>query len=217
MVDLRPLGLRVLCLPCLLQAVVFLNKIDPVCTLVKHSHRHLQHEVLCDSLSQPVIRVGLHVVHALDLLLWQTTRDYSPGQPELTFASHQEKVLCFNMHVTDANMHAPAPNMRLCKNPMSTSWQSLAWHLKTPTWHFKTSTWHFKTQNMVFQNSEHGVSLGAGHAQATTLWRARALFFLTQKKSPHGLHHLLAYDRFPSPQTSWANPAWPRTPDSDKQ
>ena len=115
------------------------------------------------------------------------------------------------------NMHVPAPNMRFCKNPMSTSWQSLAWHLKTPTWHFKTSTWHFKTQNMVFQNSEHGVSLGAGHAQATTLWRARALFFLTQKKSPHGLHHLLAYDRFPSPQTSWANPAWPRTPDSDKQ
>jgi hypothetical protein len=85
------------------------------------------------------------------------------------------------MHVTDANMHVPAPNLRFCKNPMSTSWQVLAWHLKTPTWHFKTSTWHFKTStwhfktpNMAFQNSEHGVSLGAGHAPATTLWRARA-------------------------------------------
>ncbi len=33
---------------------------------------------------------------------------------------HQEKVLWFNMHVTDANMHVPAPNMRFCKNPMST-------------------------------------------------------------------------------------------------
>ena len=55
------------------------------------------------------------------------------------------------MHVTDANMHVPAPNMRFCKNPMSTSWQSLAWHLKTPTWHFKTSTWHFKTPNMHFK------------------------------------------------------------------
>jgi hypothetical protein len=92
---------------------------------------------------------------------------------DISIASHQEKVLCFNMYVTDANMHVPAP--------MSTSWQNLAWHLKTPTchfktstWHFKTSTWHFKTPNMVFQNSEHGVSLGAGHAPATTLWRARA-------------------------------------------
>ncbi len=42
-------------------------------------------------------------------------------------SQHQEKVLCFNMHVTDANMHvlAPsmhvtAPNMRLT---MSTRWQ----------------------------------------------------------------------------------------------
>jgi len=40
--------------------------------------------------------------------------------------------------------------------------------------------------------------------------------FAPSKKSPHGLHHLLGYDRLPSPQTSWAYPAWPRTPDSDK-
>ena len=40
--------------------------------------------------------------------------------------------------------------------------------------------------------------------------------FAASKKSPHGLHHLLGYDRLPSPQTSWAYPAWPRTPDSDK-
>jgi hypothetical protein len=28
--------------------------------------------------------------------------------------------------------------------------------------------------NIAFQNSEHGVSLGAGHAPATMPWRARA-------------------------------------------
>ncbi len=66
------------------------------------------------------------------------------------------------------------PTCNFAKNPMSTSWQILVWHFKTSTWHFKTSTWYFKTPNMTFQNSEHGVSLGAGHAPATTLWRARA-------------------------------------------
>jgi hypothetical protein len=40
--------------------------------------------------------------------------------------------------------------------------------------------------------------------------------FAPQKKSPHRLHHLLGYARLPSPQTSWAYPAWPRTTDSDK-
>ena len=95
------------------------------------------------------------------------------------------------MHVTDANMHVPAPSMHVTEiahvNMMAIlacmfktpTWhydvgKTPTWHFKTPTWHFKTPTWHFKTPNMAFQNSEHGVSLGAGHAPATTLWRARA-------------------------------------------
>ncbi len=40
---------------------------------------------------------------------------------------HQEKVLCFNMHVTDANMHVPAPRMHVTapnmRLPISTWWQ----------------------------------------------------------------------------------------------
>jgi hypothetical protein len=46
--------------------------------------------------------------------------------------------------------------------------------------------------------------------------RLTPVYLRPQKKSPHGLHHLLGYARLPSPQTSWAYPAWPRTPDSDK-
>jgi hypothetical protein len=39
-------------------------------------------------------------------------------------STHQEKVLCFNMHVTDANMHVTAPSMHVTapnmRLPMST-------------------------------------------------------------------------------------------------
>ena len=48
------------------------------------------------------------------------------------------------------------------------------------------------------------------------LLRLTPVYLRPQKKSPHGLHHLLGYDRLPSPQTSWAYPSWPRRPDSDK-
>ena len=36
------------------------------------------------------------------------------------------------------------------------------------------------------------------------LLRLTPVYLLPQKKSPHGLHHLLGYDRLPSPQTSWS-------------
>ncbi len=35
------------------------------------------------------------------------------GQKVQGSSKHQEKVLCFNMHVTDANMHVPAPSMHV--------------------------------------------------------------------------------------------------------
>ena len=37
------------------------------------------------------------------------------------------------------------------------------------------------------------------------LLRLTPVYLRPQKKSPHGLHHLLGYARLPSPQTSWAN------------
>ena len=91
----------------------------------------------------------------------------------------------------------------------------------------------FQNFNMVFQNSEHGVSklrtwrftrcrartsndAVEGKGVGQWLLRLTPVYLRPQKKSPHGLHHLLCYDRLPSPQTSWAYPAWPRTPDSDK-
>jgi hypothetical protein len=95
------------------------------------------------------------------------------GSKVLCFNMHvtdANMVLCFNMHVTDANMHVPAPSMHVTeiahvnmvailacmfKTP---TWhydvgKTPTWHFKTPTWHFKTPTWRFKTPNMGFQNS----------------------------------------------------------------
>jgi len=39
---------------------------------------------------------------------------------------------------------------------------------------FQNFNMAFQNSEHAFQNSEHGDSLGAGHAPATTLWRARA-------------------------------------------
>ena len=91
----------------------------------------------------------------------------------------------------------------------------------------------FQNFNMAFQNSKHGVSklrtwcftrcrartsndAVEGKGVGQWLLRLTPVYLRPQKKSPHGLHHLLGYDLLPSPQTSWAYPAWQRTPDSDK-
>jgi hypothetical protein len=139
---------------------------------------------------------------------------------------HQEKVLCFNMHVTDVNMHVPAPNMQFCK-------KSHVNIVADFSMAFQNFNMAFQNFNMVFQNSEHDVSklrtwrftrcrartsndAVKGKGVGQWLLRLTPVYLRPQKKSPHGLHHLLGYDWFPSPQTSWAYPAWPRTPDSDK-
>jgi hypothetical protein len=95
----------------------------------------------------------------------------------MPYDHHQEKVLCFNMHVTDANMHVPAPSMHVTAPNMSAHVNMmaiLACMFKTPTWHydvgmalrcwqnsnmaFQNSNMAFQNSNMAFQNSEHGVS-----------------------------------------------------------
>jgi hypothetical protein len=98
---------------------------------------------------------------------------------------------------------------------------------------FQNSNMAFQNFNMAFQNSEHGVSklrtwrftrcrartsndTVEGKGVGQWLLRLTPVYLRPQKKSPHGLHHLLGYDRLPSPQTSWSYPAWPRTPDSNK-
>ncbi len=61
-------------------------------------------------------------------IMWretETTKVFTyQGLTTCTELDHQEKVLCFNMHVTDANMHAPAPSMHVTapnmRLPMST-------------------------------------------------------------------------------------------------
>jgi len=170
------------------------------------------------------------------------------------------------MHVTDANMHVPAPSMHVTEIAHVNMVAILACMFKTPTWHlrcwqnsnmaFQNSNMVFQNSNIAFQNSEHGVSkLEHGvsklehacyrcehachrceHAcyrcehecyrwdmhvtdvntHVTDVNMINTSLFAPSKKSPHCLHHLLGYARLPSPQTSWAYPAWPRTPDSDK-
>ncbi len=147
-----------------------------------------------------------------------------------TIWGHQEKVLCFSMHVTDANMHVPAPNMRFCKNPIMAEFSMAFQNFNMAFQNFNMA---FQNFNMAFQNSEHGVSklrtwsftrcrartsndAVEGKDVGQWLLRLTPVYLCPQKKSPHGLHHLPGYDRLPSPQTSWSYPAWPRTPDSDK-
>jgi hypothetical protein len=86
----------------------------------------------------------------------------------LLFLQHQEKVLCFNMHVTDANMHVPAPSMHVTEIAHVNMMANFSMHVQNSNmalrcWQnsnmaFQNSNMAFQNSNMAFQNSEHGVS-----------------------------------------------------------
>jgi len=125
------------------------------------------------------------------------------------------------------------PNMRFCKNHMSTLVAEFSMMLQNSNMMLQNFNMAFQNFNMAFQTSEHDVSklrtwcftrcrartsndAVEGKGVGQWLLRLTQVYLRPQKKSPHGLHHLLCYDWLPSPQTSWAYPAWPRTPDIDK-
>jgi hypothetical protein len=133
------------------------------------------------------------------------------------------------MHVTDANMHVTGPTCDFAKILVA----EFCMMLQNSNMMLQNSNMALQNFNMAFQTSEHGVSklrswrftwcrartsndAVEGKGVGQWLLRLTPVYLRPQKKSPHGLHHLLGYDRLPSPQTSWAYPAWPRTPDSDK-
>ena len=75
--------------------------------------------------------------------------------------SHQEKVLCFNMHVTDANMHVPAPSMHVTEIAHVNMMANFSMHVQNSNMAvrcWQNSNMAFQNSNMAFQNSEHGVS-----------------------------------------------------------
>jgi hypothetical protein len=84
------------------------------------------HVSVCCSMLVPVrvLRAGCPALEGVTACLGRSCRCVAAADCTPALLDHQEKVLCFNMHVTDANTHVPAPsvhvtapNMRL---PMST-------------------------------------------------------------------------------------------------
>jgi hypothetical protein len=76
---------------------------------------------------------------------------------------------------------------------MSTSVAEFSMMLHNSNMMLQNCNMAFQNFNMAFQtsehdvsNSEHGVSLGAGHAPATTLWRARASANGCPRLAPRG-------------------------------
>ena len=124
---------------------------------------------------------------------------------------HQEKVLCFNMHVTLLYrcQHACSSSQHeILQKSHVNIMADFSMSFQNSNMAFQNSNMAFQNFNMSFQNSEHGVSklrtwrftrcrartsndAVEGKGVGQWLLRLTPVYLRPQKKSPHGLHHLL--------------------------
>jgi hypothetical protein len=92
-----------------------------------------------------------------------TVPTLSSGQPPCcpdAASIHQEKVLCFNMHVTDANMHVPAPSMHVTEIAHVNMMANFSMHVQNSNMALRC--WHGITMLAKLQHGisklQHGIS-----------------------------------------------------------